>query len=89
MKWGKRLGRLGFVYGFVGSLLFYASPMGSPTFESHLLCPWCPYIDMIGGRLAWLQLGLVMGLIHGVILALVCLGVGYATSRIASAKPSQ
>ncbi len=72
MKLGKRLGRIGFLIGFVGPLLFYASPASWLTCESHLLCPWCPYIDIFFATwLTWVQVGLTMGLVSGLLLALI------------------
>ena len=78
MKLGKTLGRLGFVIGFVGPLFFYASPVSWPTYESHLLCPWCPYVDIWSNNwLDWTELGLTTGLASGLLLALVgfCTGI--------------
>jgi hypothetical protein len=87
MKLGKRFGRLGFVIGFVGSLLFYASPMSFFTFESHFVCPWCPYVDSFNcGRLCWVELGLTSGLVFGLLLALIGFTFGYTASRITHAK---
>jgi hypothetical protein len=85
MKWGKRLGRVGFVIGFLGPVLFYAAP--GFTYESHFLCPWCPYIDIFpSDRLAWLSLGLSVGLFCGLILALVGFIIGYAVSKVIRAN---
>ena len=87
MKWGKRLGRIGFVIGFLGPVLFYASPFSFITYESHLVCPWCPYVDFFHATtLTWIRAGLVFGLLSGLLLALVGFLVGYAVSRMKHAK---
>ena len=83
LKLAKTLGRIGFAYGFVGSLLFYAIPPSLPTWESHLLCPQCPYITILNtGRLAWVEVGLRFGLVSGLVLALVGFAVGFCASRV-------
>jgi hypothetical protein len=52
--------------------LFYASPYSWFSFESHLVCPWCPYIDVAAPNwVTWLYLGLTVGLGSGLPLALV------------------
>jgi hypothetical protein len=77
MKLGKRLGRIGFVIGFVGPLLFYASPSSWLTYESGFVCPWCPYVDFFFVTwLTLLQVGLTMGLISGLLLALIGFSTG-------------
>ena len=82
MKWGKRFGRIGFVIGLLGPVLFYASPPSFLT-ESHIVCPWCPYVDILDANtLTWIRVGLVSGLLSGLLLALVGFLVGYAVSRV-------
>ena len=77
MKLAKRFGRTGFVVGFVGPFLFYASPFSWFSFESHFVCPWCPYIDVMHPNwLTWVQLGLTVGLVSGLLFALVGFPVG-------------
>jgi hypothetical protein len=84
MKLGKRFGRIGFVIGFLGAFLFYATPPSFFTFESHALCPLCPYIDILNtGWLAWAQLGLVNGLIFGLLYALCGFVIGLVVQNIA------
>ena len=83
MKWGKRFGRIGFVIGFMGPVLFYVSPSSFYTYESHIVCPWCPYVDIFStNTLTWIRVGLVSGLLSGLLLALVGFLVGYAVSRV-------
>jgi len=78
MKLGKGLARIGFVVGFVGSFLFYASPISWFSFESGFVCPWCPIIGvMFANWLTWLQLGLTAGLASGLLLALIGFFAGY------------
>jgi len=87
MKLGKKIGRIGFVIGFRGPLLFYASPRSLFTYESHLVCPWCPYVDIpFATRIAWVQLGLWVGLLSGLSLAFIGLGIGCAVSRLVRSK---
>lgn len=84
MKLGKKLGRIGFVVGFVGAFLFYASPAGWFTYESHVLCPLCPYIDIaFGTRLMWVQIGLQAGLLWGILYAVAgfLIGIGISKAR--------
>ncbi len=86
MKLGKRLGCIGFVVGFLGPVLFYASPPSFFTFESHYVCPWCPSIDVaFPPATTWIKLGLLFGLICGLILASIGFAVGYGASRAARA----
>lgn len=80
MKLGKLIGRIGFVVGFIGPVLFYAVPY---AFESHLACPLCPFIDVpFGHPLLWWQIGLTWGVIQGLLFASLGFGIGYAVSRI-------
>jgi hypothetical protein len=86
-KLGKRLGRIGFVVGFIGPVLFYASPPSFFAFESHLLCPWCPIVDIFfANSLTYLEVGLTTGLFSGLLLAFAGFGIGYAISGIARAS---
>ena len=78
MNLGKKLGRIGFVIGCTGPFLFYASPFSWFSFESHFVCPWCPYIDVIDANwLTWLLLGLTVGFGSGLLLALIGFCTGY------------
>ena len=78
MKLGKRLGRIGFVIGFVPAFLYYVSPYSWSTFESHSVCPWCFFIDIFPSTwLTWLQLGLTMGLVSGLMLAVIGFSAGF------------
>ncbi len=87
MNLAKKLGRIGFVLAFTGSLLFYASPFSWFSFESHFVCPWCPYIDVIDANwLTWIQLGLMVGLVSGSLLALIGFCVGYQVSLARSKR---
>jgi len=80
----KRLRRIGFVVGFLGPLLFYASPDLWFTFECRVLCPWCPYVDFLT-RLGRLQAGLTTGLLSGLLLAAIGFSVGYGWDHRAKA----
>jgi hypothetical protein len=77
VKLAKIAGRVGFVLGFLGPVLFYTTPAGSPLYESHLVCPVCPYVDGIMPTSGWLQLGLTIGLLTGFGYALLGFGIGY------------
>jgi hypothetical protein len=80
MKLGKRFGRIGFVIGFIGPVLFYSVPY---TLEWHVICPLCPYIDVpFAHRLHWLETGLSLGLIQGLVFALLGLVIGFAISKV-------
>jgi hypothetical protein len=83
MRLAKRLGRSGFLIGFLPPFLFYASPPSFFTWESHWVCPLCPYIDMFfATRIAYVQLGLTIGLVCGLLLALTGFAIGYVISRL-------
>ena len=87
LRLGKRIGRIGFVIGFLGPLFFYASPAQFPTYESHLVCPWCPYVDVAYATwLTWVEVGLKFGLLSGLLLALIGFLVGYTVSRVAGSN---
>jgi hypothetical protein len=76
MKLGKRFGRIGFLMGFVGPVLFYGFGLG-------VACPQCPYIDAIFWTPRdWLALGLGLGLMQGLVFALLGFAAGYIVSRI-------
>jgi hypothetical protein len=83
VKLGRLFGRIGFVVGFLGPLSFYASPPSWLTYESHLLCPYCPYIDLIFAEWSdWVLLGLKVGLLCGLILAFIGFVIGYLISKL-------
>ena len=76
MKLGKKFGRIGFVMGFVGPVLFYG-------FGVEVVCPQCPHIDAIfWTRMDWLELGLRLGLMQGLVFAFLGFVIGYVISRI-------
>jgi hypothetical protein len=82
VKLGKRIGRIGFGVGFLGSMLFYVSPHSFPLYESHVVCPLCPYVDVaFGSPLLWLQIGLGSGLLQGVAFGVLGFVIGYSISR--------
>lgn len=84
MRLAKRIGRFGFVLGFVGPVLFDASPPFFPTYESRIACPLCPYVDVAFGHpLLWLEIGLRVGLLQGIAFALIGFAIGCAVSRTA------
>jgi hypothetical protein len=88
MKLGKRFARVGFLIGFVGPVLFYASPVSLFTFESHFVCPWCPYVDgAYQTRMIWIGMGL-FALVSGLVLAAVAFAIGYAVSKVIHVKQS-
>lgn len=83
MKLGKTLGRIGFIIGFLGPVLFYASPPTLFTYESHVVCPLCPYVDIaFATRLTWIEVGLEVGLLFGLVSALVGFVIGYLISKV-------
>lgn len=79
MKLGKKIGRIGFVVGFLGPVLFYLPD--SFTWES-LVCPWRPCIDgRFSTPLFWVRLGLTLGLVQGLTFALLGFGAGFFISK--------
>jgi hypothetical protein len=79
MRPGYKFGRIGFVVGFIGPILFYLVPY---TFERHIFCPLCPQIDMASRRpLLWLEIGLGCGLAQGLTFALLGFVIGFLTSK--------
>ena len=81
MKLAETLGRIGFLVGFLGPLVFYLAPF--PLFQSRVLCPQCPYIDIaFATRLTWIQVALVIALLSGLTLALAGFGIGYTVSKL-------
>jgi hypothetical protein len=80
VRLGKRFGRVGFVVGFIGPLMFYLVPY---PFKSRLGCPLCPYIEVpFAHPLLWLQIGLELGLVQGLIFAILGFAIGYLISKI-------
>jgi hypothetical protein len=64
-----------------GPVLFYASPVSFFTFESHFVCPWCPYVDAAySTRIIWIA-GLGFALFSGSVLAAVGFGIAYGVSK--------
>jgi hypothetical protein len=81
MKLAKILARVGFVLGFIGPILFYASPTELPTYESHILCPACSYLTIpFATKMTWLEVGMKLGLLCGLCYALIGFGIGYCIS---------
>ena len=81
MKLAKRFGRIGFVFGFIGPILFYALHI-----ESHLACPFCPYITVpFVSRLGWLEIGLKFGLLQGLVFAFLGFAIVFSFSTRQSA----
>lgn len=86
MNLAKKLGCIGFVVAFTGSFLFYASPFSWLSFESPFVCPWCPIADFISPNWqTWVQLGLIVGLGSGLVLAMIGFCAGYFVT-LAGAK---
>jgi len=80
VKLGKRLGRVGFVVGFVGPILFYSVPY---TFESQVVCPLCPIVLVfLPPRSLWLEMGLMVGLLQGLAFALLGFAAGWSISKV-------
>jgi hypothetical protein len=83
MKSGKLVGRLLFVIGFIGPLLFYATPPAFPTYQAFAVCPLCPMIEVAFGHpLLWLRIGLQFGLVQGIAFAVFGFTIGYGVSAI-------
>ena len=84
MNLAKKLGCIGFVIGFLAPVLFYATPPSFPTFESPFVCPWCPIVFWgFTTKWTWATVGLRLGLVSGLLLAVIGFAIGYAASRIA------
>lgn len=86
MKLAKRIGRIGFIVGFLGPVIFIQPPASFFTYESHVLSPLCPYIDGIMTRSGWVQVGLTLGLIFGILYGLIGFTIGFAVSRARQSK---
>ena len=87
MRLGKTLGRIGFVIGFLGHFLFYACPFSWLSFESGFVCPWCAIVDTaFANWLTWVNLGLTVGLMSGLLLALVGFSAGYLVTAVRGKK---
>jgi hypothetical protein len=72
MQSGKLLGRIGFVVGFTGAVLFYLGPQWS------VLCLPCPIVHPIPSTgLVSLQIALTTGLLQGLLFALLGLAIGF------------
>jgi hypothetical protein len=81
MKLAKTIGRVGFAFGFLGSLPFYLSPY-PPLYESHIVCPACPYADIpFATTMTLAQVALSFGLLSGLIYALIGFAIGYGISQ--------
>jgi hypothetical protein len=82
MKLAKTIGRVGFAFGFLGSLLFYLSPYPL-LYESHIVCPACPYAEIpFATAMTWVQVALSFGLFCGLIYALIGFAIGYGISQL-------
>lgn len=77
MKLAKTLGRIGFGLGFVGPILFYSVP-DSPS----LACPFCLYVSGVEDSMSLLRVWVKLGIVQGLILALIGFVMGYSISRI-------
>jgi hypothetical protein len=78
VKLGKRLGRVGFVVGFIGPILFYSVPY---TFESPVVCPLCPIVFVIPSPNP-LEMGLMVGLLQGLAFAILGFAAGWSISKV-------
>lgn len=82
MRLGRLIGRIGFSFGSLGSLLFYTS-LWPLLHESHIICPACPYAEIpFANNRTWSALGLWLGPLFGLVYAVVGLGVGIGVSRL-------
>jgi hypothetical protein len=83
IKTGKIFGRALFVIGLIGPISFYVSPASFPTYQVFLVCPLCPHVEVpFGHPLLWLQIGLNMGLLQGIVFAVLGFATGYLVSAI-------
>lgn len=83
MRTGKLLGRLSFVVGFIGPILFYAVPPPFATYQQFAVCPFCPHVEVLFSYpLLRLQIGLQFGLIQGLVFAVLGFATGYFISAI-------
>jgi hypothetical protein len=74
----KLFGRIGFLAGFMGPIVFYLI-----HYEAFIFCPLCPHVDVAFGHpLLWLQIGLTLGLTQGLIFALHGFAIGYSITKI-------
>ena len=81
MRLGTIIGRVGFVFGFLGPLLFYSSPYQF-LYESHIVCPVCPYVEIpFATEMTWIDVGLRNGLFCGLAYALIGFGIGWSISK--------
>jgi hypothetical protein len=88
VKLGRLLGRIGFCIGFIGPLLFYASPPSLFAYESHVLCPDCPYVEVaFNTPMDWALRGLEAGLVRGLVFAVAGFVIGYVISRVRGSRP--
>jgi hypothetical protein len=78
MALARGLAYIGFAFGFVGSVAFYAV-----GYQSHLLCPLCPYVTTIGSRL---QIGLTYGLFQGLTFGLLGSIFGWVILRVSKSS---
>jgi hypothetical protein len=77
MRIGRLLGRIGFVVGFVGPVLFYS--LQAPR----IVCPPCLQITVpFATSLDWLERGLKFGLFQGLAFAVLGFAIGCAISGI-------
>ena len=82
LRLGKHFGRIGFLAGFIGPILFYFI-----HYEALIFCPLCPHVDVAFGHpLLWLQIGLTAGLTQGLVFALLSFAIGYSISKIKSSS---
>ena len=88
MRLAKTVGRVGFVFGFLGPLLFYSSPYQF-LYGSHIVCPVCPYVEIpVATKMMWIGVGLRLGLFCGLAYALIGFGIVWSIFkfRVALAK---
>jgi len=78
VKLGKRLGRVGFVVGFISPILFYSVPY---TFESQVVCLLCPIVFVIPSP-SPLEMGLWIGLLQGLAFAVLGFAAGWSISKV-------
>lgn len=78
MRFARQLALLGLVLGLGGPVLFYDTP--APMFPNGFgpVCPWCTFAaPSLANTLPRLDMGLKLGMVSAVVLALVGYVIGF------------